>query len=256
MLEINGLKFSYGKTSVLKGVDLFLNDGEIGVLLGRNGAGKSTLFKCILGILKGSGQIVCDGVDMKGISRARRARLVAYVPQDISFGSLSVFDSVMTGRVSYFGVAHTARDREVVREILRELDLEKLADKNVECLSGGERQKVAIARALAQEPRVLVFDEPTGNLDIGNEQLLLGIAKKIARDRNISVLTAIHDLNVAMAFADRFFIMKDGLIKYDGDEGIFNEDTILDAFGVSTKIIDADGRKIIVYPATQESKEA
>ena len=248
MFEIRDLHFAYKKsTPVLKGINLSLEDGEIGVVLGKNGAGKSTLFKCVLGLVKPIGEILFDGKDLTKLSRTERAKLIAYVPQEISFGELTVFDSVLTGRISHFGMIAGADDRRVVKEVLEELELEHIIDKNVNQLSGGERQKVAIARALAQEPKMLVFDEPTGNLDIQNEQLIFDIAKRIAREKHITILIAIHNLNFALEFGDKFFLMKDGVIKYEGGAETVNENTLCDIFGVKAKIIEADERKAVVY---------
>ena len=248
MFEIRDLHFAYKKsTPVLKGINLSLEDGEIGVVLGKNGAGKSTLFKCVLGLVKPIGEILFDGKDLTKLSRTERAKLIAYVPQEISFGELTVFDSVLTGRISHFGMIAGADDRRVVKEVLEELELEHIIDKNVNQLSGGERQKVAIARALAQEPKMLVFDEPTGNLDIQNEQLIFDIAKRIAREKHITILIAIHNLNFALEFGDKFFLMKDGVVKYEGGAETVSEETLSDIFGVKAKIIEADERKAVVY---------
>ena len=247
MFEIRDLRFAYKHSApVLKGVDLSLEDGEIGVLLGKNGAGKSTLFKCVLGLLKPQGEMLFDGQDIAKMSRANRAKLIAYVPQEISLGDLTVFDCVLTGRIAHFGMVATKEDREIVGQVLKELGLEDLAHKNANCLSGGERQKVAIARALAQEPKMLVFDEPTGNLDIQNEQLIFDIAKKIANEKNITILIAIHNINFAFAFGDKFFLMKEGRISHVGDVEILNEETIKDTFGINAKIFDVDGHKGII----------
>lgn len=209
MLTIQGLSYRYGRrgTPVLNGVDLTLARGEIGILLGRNGSGKTTLFKNILGLCTpGSGSIRLDGQEMTSLSPRRRARYIAYVPQDIRFGELTVFDSVLLGRLSRFGLQAGAADRAAAAQVLEELGLSALSGRNVTELSGGERQKVAIARALVQEPQLLVLDEPTGNLDIANEQLLMRLAKKAAQERHIAVLSSLHDLNQALSLGDRFFL--------------------------------------------------
>ena len=171
MLEIKGLSFAYETDKpVLRGVDLSLGDGNVGILLGRNGAGKSTLLKIITGILKPSaGSVLFDGQDLLAMTRRQRAALVAYVPQQIEYGDLTVYQTVLTGRVSYYSVKPSKSDLDVVERVISEMDLSDVSCRNVQELSGGERQKVAIARALAQEPKVLVFDEPTGYLDIANE---------------------------------------------------------------------------------------
>lgn len=249
MLTVKGLSFRYGRRApaVLRGVDLELGDGEIGILLGKNGAGKTTLFKTILGICAPTaGTMAFDGADLLRMPRRERAGLIAYVPQNIQFGDLSVFDSVLMGRVSRFGWTAGREDYAAVERVLTDMRLEAYAFRSVALLSGGERQKVAIARALAQEPKLLVFDEPTGNLDIANEQLIISEAKKLARERNIGVLSSLHDLNQALSFGDRFFFMKDGTVKYSGGAEVFTEAVIRDVFDSGVRIIEYEGEKIIL----------
>ena len=249
MLEIRDLRFCYSRHSpmVLNGVNLTLSDGEIGILLGKNGSGKSTLFKTILGICKPeSGVLRLDGRDLVQIGRRERAGLMAYVPQNIRFGALTVYDSVLMGRVSRFGFRAGKGDHEIVERILREMRLESLAARNVEELSGGEQQKTAIARALAQEPSLLIFDEPTGNLDLANEQLILSEARRAARERGISILISLHDLNQALEIGDRFFFMRDGMICRSGGPETVSEELIRKVYDADVRIIIADGKKVII----------
>ena len=249
MLKCEDIRFRYGRTGslVLNGASLELDAGEIGILLGKNGAGKTTLFKSILGIQKPSGgRVTFDRENLLKLPRRERARKIAYVPQDIQFGELSVFDSVLMGRVSYFGLKAGAEDYRAVEKILEDMGLTAYADRNVDALSGGERQKVAIARAMAQEPKLMVFDEPTGNLDIANEHLILAEARKLAREKDIAVLSSLHDLNQALSFGDKFFFLKDGIVKYTGGKEIFREEIIEDIFGLRVRIVEIENQKVIL----------
>ena len=179
MLKIDNLNYSYSKRG---------NNTNM-IILGGSGSGKSTLFKNIIGILKGnSGDIILDDISLIKLNNAKRACMISYVPQDIRFGDLTVFDSILASRLSYFQVNPSDTDYKIVDSIIMEMKLSDLALKNVNELSGGERQKVAIASALAKEPLLLVFDEPTGNLDIGNERMILRELKNIISKRNIMIL--------------------------------------------------------------------
>lgn len=254
MIEVKDLHFRYTKRSpeVLDGVDLSLNAGEIGILLGRNGSGKTTLFRNILGInTPNSGEIIFEGQDLVKMPPRDRAKRIAFVPQHIHFGALTVFDSVLMGRVSYFGLRAGAEDHEITARILRDMELSDFADRNAEELSGGEKQKIAIARAIVQQPKLLVFDEPTGNLDMANEQLIIDIAKRLAREKHIAVLSSLHDLNQAMAFGDRFFFMKEGKIKYSGGKECFTPEIIKDVFAIDVRVAELDGQKIIIGGRTE-----
>jgi len=250
MLNVENVSFRYSKFSrpVLNGASLELKPGEIGILLGKNGSGKTTLFKNILGINKpGSGRILFEGEDLLKMSRKERARRIAYVPQDIHFGALTVFDSIMLGRIAYFGNKSGDEDYKAVERILMDMHLEEYAFRMVDELSGGERQKIAIARAMAQEPKLMVFDEPTGNLDIANEQLIMEEARKLAKEKNIAILSSLHDLNQALTFGDKFFFLKNGVVKYAGGREIFTPEVVKDTFDVDVSIREIDGRTVVLH---------
>lgn len=249
MLKVENLHFRYSRTGdpVLHGTSLELKQGEIGILLGKNGSGKTTLFKNILGIEKPkSGALQFNGENLLKMKRRERSRRIAYVPQDIHFGALSVFDSILMGRVSYFGLKASHDDYLAVEKIIEDMGLTDFAHRNVDELSGGERQKIAIARAMAQEPKLMVFDEPTGNLDIANEHLIMVEAKKLAKERNISILSSLHDLNQALTFGDKFFFMKDGVVKYAGGKEIVTEAVIKDIFDIDVRIVEIENHKVIL----------
>ena len=253
MLNVENVTFRYSRFSrpVLSGAALGLEAGQIGILLGRNGSGKTTLFKNILGIHKpDSGRIAFEGEDLLKMSRKERARRIAYVPQDIRFGALTVFDSILLGRISYFGMKSGDEDYKAVERILMDMHLEEFAFRNVEELSGGERQKIAIARAMAQEPKLMVFDEPTGNLDMANEQLIIREARRLAKEKNIAILASLHDLNQALELGDRFFFLKDGVVKYAGGREIMTPEVIREIFDIDVRLAQIDGRTVVLSHAS------
>lgn len=249
MLTVKDCSFHYKnrKANVLSSVSLKLEDGKIGVLLGKNGCGKTTLLKNILGICKPqSGEITLDYQNLSVLSHKERAKKIAYVSQSAQFGNLSVLDTVLTGRIAYFNYCCRKQDYEIVGNILCDMELSEVRNRSVWELSGGQQQKVAIARALAQQPELLLLDEPTGNLDIASEALVIRETKRLAKEKNIGVLCSLHDLNQAIGFADVFFLMKEGEIRYVGGKEIINRETIADIYGMDVEIVNVNGRSVII----------
>ena len=249
MLSAEQIVFRYDRRSpaVLDNVSLTLEAGQVGVLLGRNGCGKTTLLKTLLGLCRPeAGHITFDGEELTEMTRRRRAQIAAYVPQEIEFGALQVYDAVLAGRVSRFGIQPGAADRVAAEAAMEDMGLTALAGRSVQTLSGGEKQKVAIARALAQEPRLLIFDEPTGNLDIANEQRILRQARQLSRSRGMTVLCTLHDLNQVIRYGDRLFLMQEGRIRYEGDGSVLTPETVWDIFGVRVRQAEIDGQKLLI----------
>ena len=211
MVDVQNITFSYGRggPATLDHVSFRLEDGQCMAILGNNGAGKSTLLKCIDRIHRArEGAVLVDGEDVFAMSGRQMAQKIAYVPQNAASMQMTVFDAVLLGRKPYIQWDATAEDRAIVTRILRQMELEDYALRNVSELSGGEAQKVALARALAQEPRLLLLDEPTSNLDPHNQHEVLQLVRAVARERKICVILIIHDLNLAVRYCDRFLFLK------------------------------------------------
>ncbi len=213
-LEIKGVSFSYGSRPALDDVTVSIGEGEIVALVGPNGSGKTTLIKCINRILKPrKGVVLVDGRDAERIKRRDLARLLSYVPQSAAYVFPStVFDTVLLGRRPYVNWGISPRDKEVVYRVLSLMGLESFASRDFNELSGGERQKVLIARALAQEPQVLLLDEPTSNLDLRHQLEVLNILRSVVKGKGMAAIMAMHDLNLAARFSDRMIFLREGKI--------------------------------------------
>ena len=247
MSESKNIIIKGARVNNLKNVDVEIPRGKLVVITGLSGSGKSSLMSLLMRMWNPpEGTITVSGHPIEEIPLKTLRGSIAYVPQDIRFGALTVFDSVLLGRVSYFGMNAGKGDYEIVERVLADMGLSEHALRNVEQLSGGERQKVAIARALAQEPSLLVLDEPTGNLDIANEQLIVDEAKRLAREKSIAVLCSIHDLNRAFTLGDKFFFLKDGAIIHSGDADAVTEQAIKNAFDIDVRIVEIENQKIIL----------
>lgn len=246
-LEVNNLHFSYSSHEVVKDVSFTANAGECVAILGINGVGKSTLLKCINRIIKPSaGEVCVDGESMRNMSAGDMAKNVGYVSQSCEFADSTVFDAVLLGRKPYIRWDVTENDLEIVRSVLDTLSLTEFASRNINELSGGERQKVSIARALAQQTPILLFDEPTSNLDIKNQIEVLDIIKKIVREKKLTAVVTIHDLNLALRFADRFLIMKDGAVYSFGGSDVLTSDSIYDVYGVHAALMEYGHHRVVI----------
>jgi len=244
MIEAKNLRFSYGEREVLRGINFKAEAGEFVAILGPNGAGKSTFLRCLAGILKCSGILLRDR-PLKDYSPRELSRILAYVPQRVEPGFLTVFDTVLLGRRPYMGLTPSERDLKVVGEALRKLGIEGLALKRTNELSGGELQKVSIARALAQEPEVLLMDEPTNNLDLKSQLEVMRIARDFAGDGGLSIVV-MHDVNLALRFAGRFVFIKNGRIIADGGLEVVDPVIFKEVYGVDVEIGEVRGVPIVV----------
>ncbi|MFP4417080.1 MAG: ABC transporter ATP-binding protein [Chitinivibrionales bacterium] len=246
-VELSNLCCGYGKKTVVKGVSLKVGAGESLCILGPNGVGKTTLFRTILGFLKAQeGTIHLEGKDIRYSSRKMIAQTIAYVPQAHTPPfPFSVMDIVLMGRTAHLGAfsspAH--HDREVAEYALEMLGILKLRDRSYTEISGGERQMVLIARAVAQQAKIMILDEPTSNLDFGNQVKVLCRISSLVK-HGLSVIMTSHFPNHAFLCSDRVFLMKRGNAFEAGDvDEIVTEENLRDVYGVDVRIVEApDGR--------------
>lgn len=254
-LDFDGVSFSYGKRSgpVLDRVSFAVAEGSLHGLLGPNGAGKSTIAKTVLGInAKYEGRITWLGTDIASISELERAKTFAYVPQGGSAPfSLTVQEAVLLGRTPHYAYAPSANDWDIVRRVIADFGLQDLVNRDVADLSGGQAQRVTIARAVAQETAVILLDEPTSALDLKYQVETLDILRELASERQVTSVVAIHDLNLAAQFFDRITIIDKGAVAADGAPAeVLTPDTIRTIYDVDVRLV-TDGRTSYIKPLSK-----
>lgn len=246
-LSISGLSFAYGRNDILEDVNFSLEQGQIVVLLGPNGTGKTTLLRAINGILRPAmGTVLLDGRSLASCPRRDRAKIFGYVPQRDEPQHLTVFDAVLLGRRPHIAWTVKKEDVEKVGMVLRALSLEKFSLRFLDELSGGEFQKVALARALVQEPKVLLLDEPTSSLDLKNQIDMLRTLRQIVQERNVAILMSIHDLNTSLRVADRLIFLRDGVVCAACRPAEATADLIGDVYGLPVDVIAHDGAPLVI----------
>lgn len=247
MTEVKNIAFSYGKNEVLKDISFTAQPGDCVAILGNNGAGKSTLITCLNKIRKPDhGSVTIDGRDVYGMGRLETARNIAYVAQKNEMSQTTVYDAVLLGRKPYMKWGLTREDYALCDEVLERMGMTEFKLRYVNELSGGEAQKVMLARAFVQEPKLLLLDEPTSNLDPKNQYEMMKLVRTMAREKGITVLVVIHDLNLALRSCNKFLFIKDGLVYEYGDDTVITEKALSDVYGVSASIITHDGKKFAI----------
>lgn len=236
------------KYNILKGINMEVDNKELVGIIGPNGSGKSTFLKCLYRVLKPSeGVIKLDGIDMRSISVKESSKMVGVLSQHNNYNfDFTVKDIVLMGRSPHkkFMERDNKEDYDIVNNALENVDMLDFKDRTFQSLSGGEQQRVILARALAQNPKCLILDEPTNHLDIKHQLQLM----KIVRNLNIEVIAAIHDLNIAAMYCDKIFVLKDGeIIKYGKPKDVLTKKLIKDVYEVDSKIIVDKERVHISY---------
>ncbi len=252
ILEIKDLSFSYRENEVLKGLSMTVTDGEMVSLLGRNGAGKTTLMRLIAGFLKAPAQsILIDGRPIPQMSLRQRASYMAYIPQITrSVFPYSVRTSILMGCSNRLSLLQNPgpSEEQRVEELIDLLNIRSIADRNMETISGGERQLVLIARALMQDARLLILDEPTSFLDYGNQLLVLERVEDLVR-QGYSCIYSTHNPDLALAHSTRSVVMKDGVIVFDDkSSALFGTDVLSRVYERRIDIIKTENGSMVCVP--------
>ena len=248
-IDIENLVFGYNEKIILNDISLQIQDCKLTCVLGPNGVGKSTLMYCINKLQKlNSGKISFDGTDLAEVKMKDMAKLFSFVPhsEDDVF-SMSVFDTVLMGRHPHSGFSMTQKDLDIAAENIRLLGVEELSMRRFDELSAGQHQRVMIARGLTQEPKVLMLDEPTANLDVKYQMLVMKMLRDITRLKNITVLVICHDLNVTSLFADDIILLSGGKVYAQGtSEEVLTAENVEHVYGVKCEVTTVQGRPHIV----------
>lgn len=248
-IDVEQLCVQFGDTKILKGVDLNVGDREFIGIIGPNGSGKSTLLKCIYRVLEpNAGLIELDGKKLKDYAVKESAKKVAVVAQHNYYNfDFTVREVVLMGRAPHKKALErdNAKDYRIVEEALKTVQMDAFADRTFSTLSGGEQQRVILARALAQQTPALILDEPTNHLDITHQIMLMELVKKL----NVTVISAIHDLNIAAAYCDKIYVLKDGVLEgYGTPQEVLTPELIKRIYQVDSEVVnDSRGKMHILF---------
>ncbi|KPU27723.1 ABC transporter [Caloranaerobacter sp. TR13] len=248
-VELKNIYFSYGYEDVLEDISLIIEEGKFISILGPNGSGKTTLLKNMCKLLNPlDGKILVDDKDLNKIAFKELAKTMAAVHQDSSVNfEFTVYDIVMMGRYPYQKRfrPESERDINIVKRAMKNTETWTLKEKSIHEISGGERQRVIIARALAQEPKILLLDEPISQLDIKHQINILNLCKKLNREEKITIITTLHDINLAARYSDYILLMNKGKIKAFGlPESVLTKENIQDVYGIEVKLIKLNEYKV------------
>ncbi|WMW22240.1 ABC transporter ATP-binding protein [Methanolobus mangrovi] len=237
ILEVEGVEFQYKSKEVLKDIKFELKRNEILSILGPNGVGKTTLLKCMNAILKPKkGAVLIENEDVLKLEQIEIARRLGYVPQRCEPARLTAFDAILLGRMPHMKWNISPEDVMLVEATIKKLHLEDMALRYIDELSGGELQKVGIARAIAQNPKLLLLDEPTSSLDLKNQLEILDTIREVVRKENVSAIMTMHDLNLAFRYSDKFLFLKNGTIFAAGSMSDITPQIIHEVYGVPVTI--------------------
>ncbi|EGB16202.1 ABC transporter related protein [Pseudodesulfovibrio mercurii] len=250
ILSVTGLDFAYNGSKVLRDVRFDLDGGELMAILGPNGVGKTTLLKCINAIhAPCAGKVLVEDRDVLKLRPHEIALGIGYVAQRSETARLTVFDAVLMGRKPHMVWRVGEDDLKMVDAALKRLHMAHLALRCIDCLSGGELQKVAIARALVQEPRLMLLDEPTSSLDLKSQVDILTMLRRVVDEHRIAAIMTMHDLNTALRYADKVLFLKDGRIHSAGPACEVTSAVVEEVYGLPVNIHTVQGHPLVVPAA-------
>jgi len=258
-LAVEHLTFSYGSTPILKGVHIEeLQSGEVTAVIGPNAAGKTTLFRCLGGLLKGEGRILLNGREIEHFKREEIINHVTYLPQEnTSNAVLTVFEAILLARQRAGSWRVSDKDLMIVSQTMESLEIADLVLRYLNELSGGQKQMVSIAQALVRDPSVLLMDEPTNNLDLQRQLEVLDLLRTVTRERQITTLVALHDLNLAARYADRFVVMSDGTVYACGRASeVLTPRMLHDIYGIHATVSTEYQGLPVVMPITSARRRS
>jgi len=247
ILEIEALNFAYGKEKVLENINIKAQKGELITLIGPNGSGKSTLLKCINNYLNiGQGKIKVKGKEIAAFSKQELAQIIAYVPQAAEDNlNLNVFETVLMGRKPYSSWKAEVEDKKITAKVISRFGLESIAFKNLNDLSGGQKQKVFIARAAAQQAELILLDEPTNNLDLKHQLEIFNLIRAEIENGKTAIVT-MHDLSLVSRFSDRIIMLKEGCVFSDGSCSSLSAAKINSVYGVEVSLKEHNGKQLVI----------
>lgn len=248
MLSVKNLSFNIGKKEILKNIDFEIKKSGVYTILGPNGAGKSTLVKLLSGIKKpSSGYIKLDDKNIDSIHKNSLSSMLSYMPQSLNPPSLSVEETLLVGLNPYIKLLPSSDIKERVKEAMIEFGVEGLKKRDISSLSGGELQKVLLAKALIKKPKILFLDEPISHLDPKNQIDSLGFIKKYVSENEIFAIVVLHDINMALRFSDSIIGLKDGKIEFFKSSSDVQKNELDRTYGLDCEILSINNKKIVYY---------
>lgn len=247
ILKIINLAFKYNSHNILNNVNFSVEKGEVLVILGPNGVGKTTLLKCINSILKREkGDVYINDNDTFDMTITELAKQMSYVAQRTEVAKLTAFDAILLGRLPHIRWRVSKDDIKKVDAVIKRLNLEHLSLKYIDQMSGGELQKISLARAFVQETDLFLLDEPTSNLDLKNQAEILGLVKRVVKEHNVAAVMTMHDLNTALRYSDKYLFLQNGSIYGAGHVSQISSAMVESVYGIPVEIMQHKGYPVII----------